>query len=185
MSDEALADASAIDSAEAMREFMAEVVERAKQFPRSCLERRHPHVAAKALWLLAQGAPIKEIARITKIGHMGIRSLEWRHNDTLETKRKEFSQKYAMAAAEFTDLLFEKAERLANNPDELAKISPEKLALTVGIMTDKAAQLSGMASVTVEHRRGPSIDDAAKVIEEARMRIANKVRSEAVDAELA
>lgn len=185
MSEDLLVDASEVDSAEAMRDFMEKVRERAKELPGGCIEKRHPHVAAKALWMLSQGAPVAAISRVTSLGHSAIRSLEWRHNDTLETKRKEFSQKYAMAAAEYTDLLFEKAEQLAKDPDQLAKISPEKLALTVGIMTDKAAQLSGMASVTVEHRRGPSIDDAAKMIAEAKMKIANKVRSEAIDAELA
>lgn len=92
--------------------------------------------------------------------------------------------RYAIAAQEYTDLLFERSQQLFDTPEELAKISPDKLALTVGILTDKAAQLTGMASTIVEHRKGPSLDDAAKMIADAKNRIANKVKSEAIDAEV-
>jgi hypothetical protein len=77
-------------------------------------------------------------------------------------------------AAEYTDLLFDRATNLANSPKELNKISPDRLALVIGIMTDKSAQLSGMATSVVEHRKGASLDEAAKMIEEARMRVVSK-----------
>jgi len=174
----------AIDSHEAKKEFFLEIKERAKSFPRNCVENYNPHLAAKILWMSAQGARVSAIAKKLQCGHELVRSLEWRHNDTLESKRKEFSKRYAIAAAEYTDLLFDRAEQLANNPEELAKISPDRLALTVGIMTDKATQLSGMATTVVEHRKGTSIDDAAKMIAEARSRIAAKVKEQAIEAEI-
>ena len=92
--------------------------------------------------------------------------------------------RYAIAAQDYTDLLFERSQQLFDNPDELAKISPDKLAVTVGILTDKAAQLTGMASSIVEHRKGASLDDAAKMISEARTRIADKIRKGAIEAEI-
>jgi hypothetical protein len=179
-----LRESSDVDSPEALREFFHQVKDRAKDMSPVCFENRYPHVAAKVLWMLAQGAPVSVIAKATNVGRYSIRNMEWRHNDTLETKRKEFSKKYAIAAAEYTDLLFEKAEQLANDPEQLSKISPDKLALTVGIMTDKSSQLSGMATSVVEHRKGASIDDAAKMIADAKARIANKVREEAIEAEV-
>jgi endonuclease III len=78
----------------------------------------------------------------------------------------------------------EKAERMMDNPEQLDNISPDRLALTVGIFTDKAAQLSGMASAIIEHRQGTSVEDAAKVIAEARARIAEKVKNQAIEAEV-
>jgi hypothetical protein len=45
-------------------------------------------------------------------------------------------------------------------------------------------QLSGMATAVVEHRQGASIDDAAKMIAEARSRLANKVKERAIEAEV-
>jgi hypothetical protein len=165
-------------------EWFLEVKERAKSLHRNNVEHYAPNKAALALFMLSQGARISEISQRTSLSRDVIRSLEWRHTDTLETKRKEFSMRYAIAAQEYTDLLFERATQLFDDPDSLAKISPEKLAITVGILTDKAAQLTGMATTVVEHRKGASIDDAAKMISEARTRIANKIRESAIDAEI-
>jgi hypothetical protein len=165
-------------------EWFLEVKERAKSLHRNNVEHYAPNKAALALFMLSQGARISEISQRTILSRDVIRSLEWRHTDTLETKRKEFSMRYAIAAQEYTDLLFERATQLFDDPDSLAKISPEKLAITVGILTDKAAQLTGMATTVVEHRKGASIDDAAKMISEARTRIANKIRESAIEAEI-
>jgi hypothetical protein len=153
-------------------EWFLEVKERAKSLHRNNVEHYAPNKAALALFMLSQGARISEISQRTSLSRDVIRSLEWRHTDTLETKRKEFSMRYAIAAQEYTDLLFERATQLFDDPDSLAKISPEKLAITVGILTDKAAQLTGMATTVVEHRKGASLDDAANLINEARSRIA-------------
>lgn len=161
-----------------------EVQERARLNPGTCVEHYAPNKAAMALWLAAQGARISDIQKKTGLGRETIRGLQWRHNDTLETKRKEFSMRYAIAAQDYTDLLFERSQQLFDNPEELAKISPDKLAVTVGILTDKAAQLTGMASSIVEHRKGASLDDAAKMISEARTRIADKIRKGAIEAEI-
>ena len=49
-------DLSEIDGPTAMREFMGEIRDRAKQLSAHAVENRKPHVAAKALWMLAQGA---------------------------------------------------------------------------------------------------------------------------------
>jgi len=165
-------------------EWFLEIRERAKNLSRGSVENYAPGIAAQALWMLAQGGRIKTISQKTGLGHETIRKLEWRHNDTLETKRKEFSMRYAIAAQEYTDLLFEKAEQLSNDPEALSKISPEKLALTVGIMTDKAAQLTGMAGMVIEHRKGASIDDAMKMIAEAKAKVAERIKSQAVEAEI-
>ena len=88
--------------------------------------------------------------------------------------------RYAIAAQEFTDLLLDRATQLFDDPNALSKISPDKLAITVGILTDKAAQLTGMATTVVEHRKGASLEDAAKMISEARQRVQGKV----IDAEV-
>jgi hypothetical protein len=84
-------------------EWFLEVRERAKSLSRNNVEHYAPHKAALALFLLSQGARITEISKKTGIGRDVIRGLEWRHNDTLETKRKEFSMRYAIAAQEYTD----------------------------------------------------------------------------------
>ena len=173
-----------VDEREDKAAWFLEVRERAKLQPTKTVEHYAPNKAAMALWLAAQGARVSEIQKKTGLGRETIRGLEWRHNDTLETKRKEFSMRYAIAAQDYTDLLFDRAQQLFDNPDELAKISPDRLAVTVGILTDKAAQLTGMATSVVEHRKGASLDDAAKMIFDAKARVANKIKENAIEAEI-
>jgi phenylpyruvate tautomerase PptA (4-oxalocrotonate tautomerase family) len=173
-----------IDSEAAMREFGLAVRERAKHLSKSSLENKYPHVAIKALWLLSQGAKRNEIKRITGVTSETLRRLEWDHNDTIESKRKEFSMRYAMAAAEFTDLIFIKAQQLMDDPDQLAQVQPDRLAATISILTDQSAKLMGMPTAKIEHVKGSSIEEAVRVIAEAKARVADKIRGEAIDAEI-
>jgi len=149
-----------------------------------CLERSRPEIAARALWMLAQGSTKSAVAKALGITRNVVLRLSWAHHDTLETKRKEFSREYAMVAMEYKDLLLQKAEQLADDPEQLKSISPDKLAVTMGIATDKAAMLSGMAGVVIEHRKGASIDDAATAIAAAKARIAEKIKTRAIEAEV-
>ena len=163
-------------------EWFQEVLDRAKEHgERKRVEFWNPNGAAKALWGLAQGKSHNKIAQESGLDRKTVRELEWRHTDTLDTKRKEFSRKYAIAAEEYTDLLFQKAEQLADNPEQLKNISPDRLALTVGIMTDKATQLAGMAGVVIEHRKGASIEDAAIMIAQAKAKIAQRASTVIID----
>ena len=173
-------DNSLIDNKAAMIKFMDAIKDRAKDLPSNSIENTKPDVAVKALWLLSQGAPYTEIRRITRLSHETVRRLEWDHNTTLEKKRKEFSTRYAMAAMEYTDLLFMKAERIHDNPDLLDDISPEKLATTVGIMQDKSSSLAGITDAGVGQKAGLSIEDALVLIEASKQKRAQKV----IDAEV-
>ena len=149
-----------------------------------CVELTNPIEAARALWMLAQGISNKDISAATGLDRVTVRQLGWRHSDTLESKRKEFSREYAHVAMTYKNLLFMKADQLEDDPDQLKLVSPDKLALTMAICTDKAAMLSGMPGVIIEHRSGPSIDDAMKFQSEVRARIAEKVKAQAIEAEV-
>lgn len=175
MEEEKDTDLSIIDNKDSMVKFMDAIRQRAKDLPANCAENTKPDVAAKALWLLAQGANITEIRRITSLSNETIRRLEWDHNVTLEQKRKQFSTRYAMAAMEYTDLLFKKAEQLHDDPEQLALVSPEKLATTIGIMQDKSSSLAGISDSGANKKEGLSIEDALVLIEASKQRRANKV----------
>jgi hypothetical protein len=148
------------------------------------VESMRPEQAAIALWRLAQGHPIRKIAVETGLDRETIKQLQFRQADILHLYRKEFADAYSRAASTYTDLLMDKADRIAADPAQLDGISPDRLALTVGIMTDKAAQLSGMAGVIVEHRKGATVADAAQLIAEARARVAEKIKGQAIEAEI-
>jgi len=89
-----------------------------------------------------------------------------------------------MVAMEYKNLLFMKADQLMDDPEQLKMVSPDKLAVTMAIATDKAAMLTGMAGVIVEHRKGVSVEDAATAIAAARARIAAKIKSVSIEAEV-
>jgi hypothetical protein len=160
---------------ECPQEFV-ETIRKAEGLHHNCAEHRDPYKCAMALWRRAQGIPLRQIAAELGMTPGGIRRLEITHAKALDEQKRRFSALYAQAATEYTELLFEKADRLRDNPEQLDGISPDRLALTVGIMTDKAAQLAGMPSTVVEVRSGVSIEDAIKYIEEAKARVAEKVR---------
>jgi len=165
-------------------EFVREIMERAKTSHNLCVEVREPRKAAIVLWRLAQGVTTYQIMQETGMMRKTIRELAIRNRDTLETKKEYFASVYARAASEYSELLFARADQLHDNPDQLAAISPDKLALTVAIMTDKSAGLSGMATSVIEHRQGASIDDAAQMIAAAKARVADKIKQQAIEAEI-
>lgn len=161
--------------------WVEEVRQRAMLQDKYCIESTNPRVAAIALWRLAQGNSNLKVSKETGLTWATVRKLAWRHSDTLETKKKMFSSIYAKAAEAYTDLIMLKAEQLMEDPDALAALSPEKLAVTIGVMTDKAVILAGMPNTIVETRKGASLDDAANALVEIRARIANKIKSESID----
>lgn len=147
-------------------------------------ELRYPEKAARILWMRAQGVSKKKIGQMMGVQRSVITRMEWRHKDTLETKKREFSREFAIAAETYKDLLLEKADQLFEDPEQLKQISPDKLALAMAITTDKSMALAGMASTVVEFRKGASLSDAEKMIAEARARIAERTRETAVEAEI-
>jgi len=175
MSEETELNPSPAKIKEEMVKIMASVRERGKDLSKSSLENTKPDLAAKALWMLSQGANFTKVREITGLSHECVRRLEWEHsanNITFAEQRKRFSDRYAMAAMEYTDLLFKRAEQLHDDPELLAQVSPEKLATVVGIMQDKSSMLSGSTSADLNKKEGLSIDDALMLIEASRQKAA-------------
>jgi hypothetical protein len=164
--------------------FVRKVQQMGEQVHGTCAENQKPLESAIALWRVAQGMSLKRTAEETGLSRLTIRDLCIRNQATLSDMKAKFAAMYAQAASEYTELLFEKADRMHDDPSQLDNISPDRLALTVGIMTDQAAKLSGMASAIIEHRKGASIEDAAEMIAAAKARIAEKMRNQSIEAEV-
>ena len=166
-------------------QWFEEVQQRAeKEADVRSLELTNPGKAAMVLEMLARRDSVLGIHRSTGISRQIIRKLRWRHGETLESRRKEMAQKMAMAAEETTELYFKKIEMLDDDDSLLAETSLKDLALSNAIFTDKAMQLSGMATAVIEHRKGPSIEDAQAAIAEARAKIAQRAQEQAIEAEV-
>jgi len=145
------------------------------------IESLQPQKAAMALEMLARCDSIRKISRATGLSTSTIQQMKWRHAETLETRKKKLARVYGIGAETAMNLTFQKLEMLEDDEDALAQTSLKDIALTTAILTDKAMALSGMATVTIEHRKGPSIEDAQAAITAARAKIAERSRTTAID----
>lgn len=171
-------------SHESFNHFYDEVVEHGKKSEPTTLENRKPHVVAKVLWRLSQGEPVLRISREEKITVQSIRRIRQDYAGSLEIRRKAMAVVYADVANEYITLLQKKAENMHEDDDQLAAIQPDKLAVTVGILTDHSSKLAGMNTITIEHRKGATIDEAQATLAAIRAKVAERAREGAIEAEV-
>ena len=145
------------------------------------LEFINPKGCALVLEGMANGVPLRILEQQTGISRHTMRDLQWRHKETLESRRKDMARKYGQAAEAAMNVGIKKIEMLDADDEMLASTSLKDIALSSAIFVDKAMQLSGMATVTIEHRKGPSIEDAQAAIMAARQKIADTARLSAID----
>jgi len=146
------------------------------------IEFMDPENTAKALTMFAQGAAYRKVEAETGLSRHTLIRLKYDHTANIEKMKPYFARRFAIMADLGMDLLQEKFDRLYEDPSRLDEISPDRLAVTVGVMTDKAAQLAGMASVTIEHRKGASIEEALEFQKAVRERI--KATQTVIEAEV-
>lgn len=163
--------------------WMVAVQERAKESerPGMTVEFKKPKECAMALKMLAANHSVIKISRETGLSTHTVQNLKWRHKETLESRRKELARTYGIAAEATVALAFKKVEMLEDDDALLAQTSLKDIALSGAILTDKAVLLSGMATTVIEHRSGPSIEDAQAAIMAARQKIADRAKAEAID----
>lgn len=139
-------------------------------------EIREPEAAAHALYLLNESNLGQDtVAQVTGLAKSEIGRLLFHRPEIWEKRRPRLAAALAATSEQLVDLMTDKIALLKDNDEALAEVPLKDLALSIGIVADKAATFNGMATAVVEHRSGPSIDDARKAIEEARARVAGKV----------
>ena len=143
-------------------------------------EVRNPERSALALEMLANGETYAAVEAATGISKKTLVSLRYRHSDAIGVRRERAADDAEHMAERYRAILEQKAEQLESDGDALARVNPKDLALTYGILRDKASTLRGDASSVVEHKRGVSLEDARKMIEEAQKRL----REEAIEVEV-
>lgn len=156
---------------------------------KQALEIKAPEKAAQALFLITEGRKTKKaIAEELDISNADLWRLERHHSGTLaqyfERKRPELAARYLQLAESVADVLQEKVTQILSDPEELSKTGIEKLAITLGVINDKAMSLAGMATIKIEHVKGASIEDAMKAIEEARAKVSDQMREGAIEVEV-
>lgn len=141
------------------------------------MEVRKPEECALAVEMLAHGRPLAEVTRETGLTHGALTALRYRHSEAIEVRRMRAADDAEHTAERYRLLAQARADQLMDDPEALKKVNPKDLMLAYGIARDKASTLRGDATVTVEHKKGFSLEDAAKMIEAAR----KNVNAEVVD----
>lgn len=146
-----------------------------KELPALCVERRKPKEAALALELMAQGMTYDEVQEQTGIGYGALVSLRSRHPETLEIRRKMLAHDGFQVAEAMRQLVLKKAVMLSDDDDQLKKVNIKDLQITGAIAQQRAFDALGENTVRIEHTtKKMSIEDAKKMIDEARAAIREK-----------
>ncbi len=163
--------------------FMTDVVERAVESKMATqkIELMDPNAVANILMMRAEGETVSAIVRESGYSRPTIKRLLHDHEDTVNDQRKRAALNMGYASATYTDLLMKRADQLSEDDEELRKLNPKDLALTAAIMQDKSDSAAGRNTIVIEHRKGPTLDDASAVIAAAKKRIADKSRDGAID----
>ncbi len=141
----------------------------------NALETLKPFEAIAALMLLEKGETRKSIRQKFGWNHYTVVNFEARHTLTIQENRRHFSRKFAMTVEAGLEVLHKKFHMLLEDDDALSKADVKSVAIAVGIMTDKGAQMDGMASQIVEHRNADAnVGDAFEFIKAAKERAAQK-----------
>ena len=149
------------------------------------LEKREPTKAMLALEMLSGGEKWDAIQEATGFTFNQLSGLRARNEAAIEQRRRELAQDGFEMAEGLRLLIKQKMDSLANNEDALAKVNLRDLALSYGIAVDKGMQALGEAKTVVEHRTGKvSLEDAMKMVQEARDKVAAKIKANAIDAEV-
>lgn len=141
-----------------------------------------PHQCAKAFFLLDDlSLSMRQIREETGLNDLELGQLIFKRPETWEQRKPRLAAKLAQAAEGVADLMLMKVERVREDPTQLDEIQFKDLALAGGITTDKSAGLNGVATTIVEHRSGPSVDEALQFREDVRRRLAEKAKEGAID----
>jgi hypothetical protein len=155
----------------------ASVAEVARGARSNQLEVQKPSECALAMKMLARGSTYKEILGETGIGYQAISKLRVRHEDAIAVRRHQAADEAEQLTDTYREVLRRKADMLLGDEGALGKLNPKDAALTIGILTDKAASLRGEATAVVEHRKAISLEDAQAYIDS----IKNKTQEESID----
>lgn len=160
-----------------MSDVLAESVA-AIEVPNGYLEDKKPKACVVALEMLADGKGFRAIREETGLSFAGIAALKARHSRALEIRRGEMAHDGFELVEKHRLLINKKLDELAEDEDALRKVRLNDLNLGYAMMQDKAfAALEGN-KVTVEHvKKGPTLEDALRAIQEAQRR----VREESID----
>ena len=153
--------------------FMEKVLETASKchVHQMMVEFTRPEETALAIKMRAELESLYRIRQATGISIPTLKRLFYTNKETVDELRKKAALNMSFVSETYTELALERADQLAESPDELRKMNPKDLALTAAIFQDKSDSAAGRNTVGIEHRKGASYEDAQAAIAAARSRI--------------
>lgn len=147
------------------------------------LEVTQPERAAMALYLLNEDSdmPRREVARRVNVSRIDLDRLAYNNAMKLEDARPELAAKFTKNASDIADLVGRKIARISEDDEQLDATSLKDLTIAMGISAQNAATMAGVPTTVIEHRSGPTLEDAMQFREEIRARLANKAKTESID----
>lgn len=146
---------------------------------RHAIECVKPEKAALMLQDIVEGMRTTEWqAKWHKSGTDYLRFIR-KHVAVVEERKEWMARGAVSVAAAAQELTMDKLEQLKADPDELRKVNVRDLAMVQNLAVNNFNSLTEGSRITVEHRVGVGIEDAAKLIQEARDRI--KAKQQAVE----
>lgn len=139
---------------------------------RRLIENKRPEVAARVIEMMAEGKSWKSIMKQEGIDFYTLVSLKGRHGGLID-KRREFVARDALELIEAARLLqLEKMKMLSEDDGALRRTNIRDLAMSYGIYAEKFFLASEGNRMTIEHKHSaPSLEDAVKAINEAKLKI--------------
>ena len=136
-----------------------------------------------ALYLLKEfpDMPRREVARRANVARQDLDRLAYHNAMKLEDARPELAAKFTENASKLADMVGRKIARISEDDDQLDATSLKDLTIAMGISAQNAATMAGVPTTVIEHRSGPTLEDAMQFREEIRARLAAKAKEEAVD----
>ena len=147
---------------ESVREVAAEI-------PNS-VENTRPREALRALVLLAEGSPIKTVAKTLSMSVNTVKALRGRHKQALSEARPELAAMFATVSGMALSGVLKLLEMAMDDHEMLKKWGPYNLTMIAAVATDKADSLDDRPTLRIEHSKRPSLDDVRKMHEEIQAR---------------
>lgn len=139
------------------------------------LESKNAELAAEAMYLIAnKGYSFYRAAKETGLSEIMIRRTASHYLGQLEKWRPDMVVRLTKISFDLAEVIAMKAEQLKADPDELKKVSIDKLAVAFGIMNDKNLTMQGQATSVIEHRSASNIEEFEAMKAAARDRLAGK-----------
>jgi hypothetical protein len=159
---------------EIVKKVSAEIAKRAANCHGNAIERANPTMLRQIIERLASGDSFGSISKETGYQKDTIRKIFREYPESIQIIREHQTVTAFMDEAEAREILRLKYEQMLDDPEQIAKANVRDIAICVSMANERYRNASGENKVVIEHRSGPSLEEFAKKLEEAKQKVREK-----------